>query len=324
MNRYFACTILMAVACTITPCPLLAMDLKVDGNQLIASGPVSGDELERMTELLQTHPQIDTVILRNSPGGDARTGYRVGALFRQKGLQTAVSGYCYSSCSRMFLGGKTRHFTDDYPPEYTNVGFHGHYGADGQLLPELVRRLGLKDWIIRCSDGKADPALVERWINIPRNIGMIHFYDPYLLQRNGVSTFMCQGDETSTHSVFGCEPIHETAFDLGIVNSSDLIKSNDQAQLRAAIPPKPRASGYAAIDDLGRVPFSSEQALAQYRRFLAAGLPRAFAVSPDHRHCGWYSGMDDSTVKALTLCANRAGETCQLYAVDEDVVWSPK
>src|SRR5271163_4071768 len=258
MNRYFACAILIALACTVTRSPLLAMDLKVVGNQLIASGPVSGDEFERVKELLQNHPQIDMVILRNSPGGDAPTGYRVGALFREKGLQTAVSGYCYSSCSRMFLGGKSRHFTDDYPPEYTVVGFHGHYGADGRLLPELVRRLGLKDWIVRYSDGKADPALVERWINIPRNSGMIHFYDPYLLQRNGVSTFMCQGDETSTRSIFGCEPIHETAFDLGIATSSNLVKSNDQAQLRAAIPPKLPASGYAAIDDLSRLPLSSE------------------------------------------------------------------
>ena len=32
-------------------------------------------------------------------------------------MRTAVSGYCYSSCSRMFLGGSARYFTDDYMPE---------------------------------------------------------------------------------------------------------------------------------------------------------------------------------------------------------------
>jgi hypothetical protein len=300
------------------------MDFLTVGNQLIASGPVLGMEFDTLTELLESHPGIDTVVLRNSPGGDAPTGYRVGALFRDKGLRTAVSGYCYSSCSRMFLGGRSRHFTDDYPPQYTEVGFHGHYGANGQLLPELVRRLGLKDWIIQYSDGKADPALVERWINIPRSRGMIHFYDPDLLRRNDASTFLCEGDEASMQSVFGCEPIRRSAFDLGIVTSHELITSNDQQQLRAKMPPRPPASGYASIDDIGKVPLDTEQSLNQYRSFLSARLPRAFAVSPDHRHSAWHFGTYDSMERALTLCAQYAQQVCQLYAVDEDVVWDPR
>jgi hypothetical protein len=101
------------------------MDLKVAGNQLILSGPVVGDEFGKVEKILDDDRTIDTVILRNSPGGDPPTGYRIGELFRVRGLRTAVSGYCYSSCSRMFLGGATRHFTDDFPPEYTDVGFHG-------------------------------------------------------------------------------------------------------------------------------------------------------------------------------------------------------
>jgi hypothetical protein len=91
------------------------------------------------------------VILRNSPGGDAPTGYRTGEWLREKGLRTAVSGYCYPSCSRMFLGGKVRLFTDDFPMERTNVGFHGHYDREGKLLPDLVSKYGFYDWIIRYS-----------------------------------------------------------------------------------------------------------------------------------------------------------------------------
>jgi hypothetical protein len=45
--------------------------------------------------------------------------------------------------------------------------------------------LHLKDWIIRYSDGKADIALVERWINIPRASGMIYFYNPALVDIAG-------------------------------------------------------------------------------------------------------------------------------------------
>ena len=58
-----------------------------------------------------------------------------------------------------------------------------------------MRQYGLRDWIIKYSDGKADPVLVERWINIPYSRGMIHFFHPGLVKRAGASTFMCQGDE---------------------------------------------------------------------------------------------------------------------------------
>jgi hypothetical protein len=218
----------------LSPPHSLAMELKVVGNQLILSGRVVGDEPGKVQEALATSPEIDTVILRNSPGGNAPAGYQVGQMLRERGLRTAVSGYCYSSCSRMFLGGRTRYYTDDYPPEDTNVGFHGHYYANGRLNAGLVSQYGLRDWIIRYSDGKADPQLVERWINIPYSRGMIHFFHPGLLKRAGVSTFMCQGDEP-TRLVFACESIGKTALDLGVVTSLDIVHSADQAEIRAAI-----------------------------------------------------------------------------------------
>ena len=117
----------------------------------------------------------------------------------------------------MFLGGSTRYFTDDYLPENNNVGFHGHYDRVGHLDTNLMRQYGLRDWIIKYSDGKADPVLVERWINIPYSRGMIHFFHPGLIKRaSPLPSFMCQGD-ASSGSVFACEPIAKTALDLGIV-----------------------------------------------------------------------------------------------------------
>jgi hypothetical protein len=179
------------------PTPAPAMELKVVGSQLILSGPVVGDEPGKVREALASSPGIDTVILRNSGGGNAPAGYQVGQLLRERGLRTAVSGYCHSSCARMFLGGSTRYFTNDYLPEYNNVGFHGHYDRMGRLNANLVRQYGLRDWIIKYSDGKADPVLVERWINIPNSRGMIHFFHPGLVKRAGASTFMCPGGRGS-------------------------------------------------------------------------------------------------------------------------------
>jgi hypothetical protein len=211
-----------------------AMELKIVGKQLILSGRVVGDEPGRVREALANSPEIDTVILRNSPGGDAPAGYQTGELLRERGLRTAVSGYCYSSCSRMFLGGRTRYFTDDYPAEQTHIGFHGHYRADGHLNAALMAQYGLRDWIIKYSDGKADANLVERWINIPLSRGMIHFFHPMLVNRGGASTFLCRGDEP-TGLVFACEPVFKTALDLGVVTSFDIVHSADQPDIRATI-----------------------------------------------------------------------------------------
>lgn len=312
----------LMVILLIAPHASFAMNLTVNGQQVILSGTVVGDEPARLADALSQVPGIDTVILRNSLGGDAPAGYRIGELIRVKGLRTAVSGYCYSSCSRMFLGGKNRHFTDDYPPEYTDIGFHGHYDSNGRLLPELVQRLGLKSWIIQYSDGKADPALVERWINIPRSRGMAHFYHPGLLNHHGVSTFMCQGTET-TAQAFGCEPIPKTALDVGVITSLGIVKSHDQVAIRAGIPEKPSASGYAAITDTSKLPLVSPAGLQEYQRFLNARLPKAFAISPDGKFWAWKAGEFDAMSAALTRCQQRSQQTCSLYAVDEEVVWSP-
>jgi hypothetical protein len=263
------------------------------------------------------------IILRNSPGGDAPTGYHLGELFRQKSLETAVSGYCYSSCSRLFLGGIKRYFSDDYPPEYTQIGLHGHYDGVGDLNAALVNALHLKDWIIRYSDGKADEELVERWINIPRGRGLIHFYNPALVNIDGYSTFMCQGTELDHRQIFDCERIGKTALDLGIATSLTLARSHDQQQIRATILAIPPPSGYAMVSDDSKLPLIGEAARQEYRRFLSAPSPKAFAVSPSGHAWAWNSSLvPDAAWRALARCAEKANAQCQLYAVDDAVVWA--
>ena len=96
-----------ALYCFCLPPMAAAMEARVVDDQLILSGEVVDSDVVRGKNALE-NPAITTVILRNSPGGDSPTGYRSGELIRQHGLRTAVSGFCYSSCSRLFLGGRTR------------------------------------------------------------------------------------------------------------------------------------------------------------------------------------------------------------------------
>ena len=82
-----------------------------------------------------------------------------------------------------------------------------------------------------------------------------------------------------------------------------------------------RPSGFAAVADVAKVPLEIEAGLQNYRRYLGAAIPKAFAVSPDGKAWAWNAGTFDAMRLALARCAERAGETCRLYAVDEDVVW---
>jgi hypothetical protein len=206
-----------------------AMDIKVAGDQLILTGRVADGDARKVEHALDG-ASITTVILRNSIGGDVDTGYRIAELMRQRGLRTAVSGFCYSTCSTMFLGGRSRYFTDDFPPELTNVGFHGQY-RDGFLDPSSVQQHQLRAWLIHYSDGKADPALIDRWINLPLNEDMVHFYNPALVNRRGASTFLCDGSQ-GARTIASCEPIAKTALDLGIVTSLEVVHSADFPQVQ--------------------------------------------------------------------------------------------
>jgi hypothetical protein len=103
----------LCAALVILPEALHAMDLRVAGNQIVLQGSVEKGDYQRVQTALDTNRAVDTVVLKDSPGGDALTGYALGELFRERGIRTAVSGYCRSSCSRLFLGGTSRHVTDE-------------------------------------------------------------------------------------------------------------------------------------------------------------------------------------------------------------------
>ena len=316
-KKIFLTNLVLQIALTSN---LHAMEVKVSGNVLIMSGPVVGDEYEKVKNAFMTNPSIDLAILRNSHGGDAKTGYRVGELFRERGISTAVSGFCISSCSRMFLGGKRRLFTDDYPAQRTYIGFHGHYN-NNKLNSQSVNALGLYDWILKYSDGKADEALVKRWINIESASGMVAFMHPDLALKQNYSTFFCEGTEQVRP--LGCEPLKETnAIDRGIATETLRIASPDQNTLPEKLRAKEfPASGYAQLSDVSKVPLVTTMGIENYKKFLESNSPKAFAVSHSKQVWAWNSGNENANELALQRCADRAKETCFLYAVDELVVF---
>ena len=85
-----------------------------------------------------------------------------------------------------------------------------------------------------------------------------------------------------------------------------------------AIVYKPAATNWAEVDDVSKVPLSAKSRTTGYEKYLAADAPKAFAIGSQG---AWgYATGDYVTGRALGFCL-RSGQTCTLYAVDDDVVW---
>lgn len=87
-----------------------------------------------------------------------------------------------------------------------------------------------------------------------------------------------------------------------------------------ARPPTPVRTSFAALDDIDAVPYVSESGRAAYRAYLQKMTPRAFAVSPGG-DWSWAEEGEDPDARALATCARKSKQACQLYSVDDYVVW---
>lgn len=98
------------------------------------------------------------------------------------------------------------------------------------------------------------------------------------------------------------------------------------AALALACGPALAAAGAPGAD--GRVPGLNEVGQKKYRDYLSFPRPRAFAISRDG-HCGFASGTtprdaslpSDPKLRALEFCRRFARAECELYAVDDQVVY---
>jgi hypothetical protein len=82
----------------------------------------------------------------------------------------------------------------------------------------------------------------------------------------------------------------------------------------------PEPTGFAVGNDAAAVPVRAE-GKERYLHYLTLPTPKAFVV---YESGGWrfFSSDIDAMTKALDFCA-REGRPCWLYAVDDQVVWSP-
>jgi len=146
-----------------------SMDISVAGTAVYMSGPVVGGECDKLKQIISAG-QVNLVVLSNSNGGNANTGFCIGETIRKNKISTRIEGFCLSSCSRMWLGGVTRKLDGDE----STVGFHGNYTNSGHLIDESTTRL--REWIPRFAP-EVDVELMNRWTTLFYSKHMMYFYN---------------------------------------------------------------------------------------------------------------------------------------------------
>jgi hypothetical protein len=221
----------LATACIVTPAA--AMHVQVTDDHLILAGPVDGSELVKLRDIAVTPDaaRIKIVVLRDSPGGDHWTALRAGEFIRERGWATAVSGYCFSACALIYLGGRERGFTADKPALQTQIAFHATYfvsdglatsrGAQNPYTTYTVRI-----WMKQQTDGRMSDAVLDRLERLPPS-DFLHFFDPTRLPRAGQpSAFVCRLGADGKRK---CEPVPGIdVYSEGISTSREVIRSNDR------------------------------------------------------------------------------------------------
>jgi len=81
----------------------------------------------------------------------------------------------------------------------------------------------------------------------------------------------------------------------------------------------PQRTGFAALNEVDRVPYLRMFGRRAYKNFLEVAVPRAFAIGPDGAY-GWADG-EGAVERALDFCFKNTKRECKLYAVDDNVVW---
>lgn len=84
--------------------------------------------------------------------------------------------------------------------------------------------------------------------------------------------------------------------------------------------PTPPPTHFAAIGDVGAVPYVNDRGREAYRRFLTRSFPRVFLITRTGGTAVLNGGFDPLG-RGLKECAEH-GAACLPYAVDDNVVWS--
>ena len=224
--------------------PAFALELRAEGNLLIATGRVESEDYIRFKEAFRLNPGLDTVVFWNSPGGDIWAVHMVGYRLRERKVKTVVHGFCYSACALLFLSGVERRFSDDGT---SLLGFHGPFSVPPGMKPAKgdMRRFSrpavgrLIDYMIDYTDGRKHADNFEKIMhrNEKQPFAMTYFVRPGRRTRQGTTMYLCSEAFSKSYTFDHCEKAPELGADvLGLVTSTEAVKIGFPARAAAAQP----------------------------------------------------------------------------------------
>lgn len=284
--------------------------------QLQSALPAIGNESAMRTYRGDPSKQVDLVVFVNATSSHPE---KVGgawfliARMQGHGVSTKIVGECDMFCARLFIAGKTREFGQDL--------------NGGASFLKIQVPIDFETKLIERRFPSTQIALYERLLP--------EFADKFrdLLVRGFTQpTDATGGVFIGAESVKYCATLKTgkcedyaglNAFSMGLTTS----KERAQIVLPERFP-APVPTGYAAIDDLTKLPIKDEATISKYLKFLKSsnGENRAFAVSEDGMKgvsVGAWGTVDGEEAggRALRLCEDQAKARCRLYASGGDIVW---
>ena len=226
-----------------------------------------------------------------------------------------VAGQSYGGLATIALG------TQAVPGVRGLINFAGGLRNDGNHCDwrsELVRAFGVYGgsnkipslWMYGINDSLFEPDLVARMHKAFIHSGgraRLHQFGAFKRDSHGMIASR-DGEKIWWHEA--------ESFLREVGMPTEEIYAVDQA------PSLPKTN-FAQVSDIEAVPYLSAAGRAAYREYLQKMTPRAFAVSPSGAWC-WAEEGEDPDKRALATCAKKGGQPCQLYSVDENVVWQGK
>lgn len=303
---------LVGAALSSTFNPAQAINLNHSGDVLFVYGDTrSGDEIKLKEALSQ---QVKYVVLRHPMGNNWQIAKPLADVIADADVTTVAHGPCTSlSCSLMFLSGKRRQFSGVGRSETSYLGLSGVfylYGSRGEQ-PSIAAN---DFWQFKTE--------------IPYSLRQKYLQDP--AHKSSALLFFHPAAQTSLGSSMACpkrmlesdcEPLQNLdAVKAGLITSTErfthpaLIENPDLAT--------PPATMFARLEDPLPLPRATDECKAVYQKFLKADKPRAFVVS-DRGGCQFAHAQNFRPIKGAMEACERTGAACRIYAVDDNVVFTP-
>jgi hypothetical protein len=193
-----------------------ALDVVVDGDRLILSGPISLSDSVTYREATRD-AKFGTVILVNSPGGSIDVAFEIAEDVAARGADTVVAGFCQSACTFIFVAGRNRTMSDAWPAGLTRLGVHGTYDrVTGMASRDRARVFA---HYRRYIGDRFDAGVFDRAINVDAREEFVHFYHPVYFK--GSVTQICDGSPNP--GSVACKPLPgKDAYGVGLLTSLQL------------------------------------------------------------------------------------------------------